>query len=436
MCSATSPRPTRTGWLPLLDAVADAAPLLARGQARGVHDQSGAADSAGEASLDGLQLRHRRAAQCRQVHAVQRADRDRGGAGGELPVLHHRAECRPGRGARSAAGRAGGDRQVGQDRADQPGIRGHRRAGARRRPRARGSATSSSPTSARWTRSSTCCAASRTPTSTHVEGSIDPIRDAETVETELMLADLDSLEKRAVGLQKRARGGDKESAAQLALIEPIAGRPARWPAGAHRDPARSGAEAAQAAAAADHQARALRLQRRGGGGRDRQRPFRPRGRRAPTRRARARRDRLGGDRGGGKPARPRPSGREFLEGLGLHDSGLDRVIRAGYDLLGPDHLFHRRAEGERAPGRSARGTKAPQAAGAIHGDFERGFIAVRDDRLRRLRGLRRRGGRQGGGQDAGRGQGLRRARRRRAAVPVQRLSYRVSFEKPYLATGT
>ncbi|MBO0712817.1 MAG: redox-regulated ATPase YchF, partial [Acetobacteraceae bacterium] len=66
----------------------------------------------------------------------------------------------------------------------------------------------------------------------HVEGSVDPIRDAETVETELMLADLESLERRRTGLQKRARGGDKESAAQLALLEPIAaalsaGRPAR-----------------------------------------------------------------------------------------------------------------------------------------------------------------------------------------------------------------
>src|SRR5579875_3086416 len=59
------------------------------------------------------------------------------------------------------------------------------------------------------------------PDVTHVEGNIDPIRDAETVETELMLADLESLEKRLSGLQKRARGGDKESAAQLALIEPI-----------------------------------------------------------------------------------------------------------------------------------------------------------------------------------------------------------------------
>src|ERR671928_85718 len=67
---------------------------------------------------------------------------------------------------------------------------------------------------------------------THVEGGIDPIRDAETVETELMLADMDSLERRLPALVKRARGGDKEAQAQLALIEPIIaalqeGRPAR-----------------------------------------------------------------------------------------------------------------------------------------------------------------------------------------------------------------
>ncbi len=55
----------------------------------------------------------------------------------------------------------------------------------------------------------------------HVEGSVDPIRDAETVETELMLADLDSLERRAVAAQKRARGGDEEAQAQLAVIEPV-----------------------------------------------------------------------------------------------------------------------------------------------------------------------------------------------------------------------
>src|ERR1700759_1744207 len=55
----------------------------------------------------------------------------------------------------------------------------------------------------------------------HIEGSVDPIRDAETVETELMLADLESLERRLPALQKRAKGGDKESAAQIALAEPI-----------------------------------------------------------------------------------------------------------------------------------------------------------------------------------------------------------------------
>ena len=67
---------------------------------------------------------------------------------------------------------------------------------------------------------------------THVEGSIDPLRDAEMVETELMLADLESLEKRLYAAQKKARGGDKESVAAVALMEPLvaalqAGRPAR-----------------------------------------------------------------------------------------------------------------------------------------------------------------------------------------------------------------
>ena len=59
------------------------------------------------------------------------------------------------------------------------------------------------------------------PDVTHVEGNVDPIRDAETIETELMLADMDSLEKRLPALQKKARGGDRESAATVALMEPI-----------------------------------------------------------------------------------------------------------------------------------------------------------------------------------------------------------------------
>ena len=56
---------------------------------------------------------------------------------------------------------------------------------------------------------------------THVDESIDPIRDAETVETELMLADLDSIEKRMANLVKKARGQDKDAKAQLATLEKI-----------------------------------------------------------------------------------------------------------------------------------------------------------------------------------------------------------------------
>lgn len=65
---------------------------------------------------------------------------------------------------------------------------------------------------------------------------------------------------------------------------------------------------------------------------------------------------------------------EFLAGLGLHDSGLDRVIRAGYGLLGLITFFTVGPK-EAHAWTVVRGTKAPQAAGAIHGDFERGFIA-------------------------------------------------------------
>src|SRR6516162_10353078 len=67
---------------------------------------------------------------------------------------------------------------------------------------------------------------------THVEGKVDPLADLDTIETELMLADLESLEKRVLNLEKRAKSGDKESAqtlrlARLALAELSAGRPAR-----------------------------------------------------------------------------------------------------------------------------------------------------------------------------------------------------------------
>ncbi len=209
------------------------------------------------------------------------------------------------------------------------------------------------------------------PDVTHVEDSIDPIRDAETVETELMLADLDSLEKRLPALQKRAKGGDKEIAAQVALMEPIAaalaeGRPARTAiAPADAEAARRlqlmtskpvlyvcNVDEAAAATGNDFSARVA-------------------GRAASEGAAcvvvsaaiEAEVSQL-----------PEADRAEFLEGLGLHDSGLDRVIRAGYGLLGLITYFTVGPKETRA-WTIVRGTRAPGAAGVIHGDFERGFIA-------------------------------------------------------------
>ncbi len=205
----------------------------------------------------------------------------------------------------------------------------------------------------------------------HVEGAIDPVRDAATVDTELMLADLDSLEKRVPGLQKRARGGDKDSAAQLALIEPLtatlaAGRPARAavPPGQAEAVRRLGLLTAKPVlyvcnveedAAATGNAHSA--------------------------------DVAAHAAAEGAPAvvvsaaieaevaqLPEAERGDFLAGLGLADSGLDRVIRAGHDLLGLITYFTVGPKETRA-WTIPRGTRAPQAAGVIHGDFERGFIA-------------------------------------------------------------
>ncbi len=206
---------------------------------------------------------------------------------------------------------------------------------------------------------------------THVEGSVDPIRDAETVETELMLADLESLEKRLLAAQKKARGGDKESIAQVALMEPIVaalqeGRPARTAI------APADVEAArrlqlltskpvlyvcnvEEAAAASGNAHAARVAERAAAEGARVVIVSAAIEAEVAQLAEA-------DRG------------EFLEGLGLHDSGLDRVIRAGYDLLGLVTYFTVGPKEARA-WTIVRGTKAPQAAAVIHNDFERGFIA-------------------------------------------------------------
>ena len=207
---------------------------------------------------------------------------------------------------------------------------------------------------------------------THVEGSVDPVRDAETVETELMLADLDSLEKRLNNLIKRARGGDKESVAQVALIEPIVaalqeGRPART--AIRPEDAEAGrrlqlltgkpvlyvcnVEEASAATGNAHTARVAARAAAEGAAMV-----------IVSAAIEAEVSQL-----------PEEDRTEFLEGLGLHASGLDRVIRAGYGLLGLITYFTVGPKETRAWTITV-GTKAPGAAGVIHGDFERGFIAA------------------------------------------------------------
>ncbi len=206
---------------------------------------------------------------------------------------------------------------------------------------------------------------------THVEGSVDPIRDAETVETELMLADLDSMERRLSAAQKKARGGDRESQAQVALMEPIvaalqAGQPARTAIPPDQAEAAKrlqlmtskpvlyvcNVEEDAAATGNAHSARVAERAAAEGAG-------------VVTVSAaiEAEVSLLAED-----------DRREFLEGLGLKDSGLDRVIRAGYALLGLITYFTVGPKETRA-WTIVRGTKAPQAAAVIHNDFERGFIA-------------------------------------------------------------
>ena len=206
---------------------------------------------------------------------------------------------------------------------------------------------------------------------THVEGSVDPIRDAETVETELMLADMDSLEKRLVPLQKKARNNDRDALAQVSIMEPLLdalreGRPARTaiPKGSEEAVRRLQLMTSkpvlyvcnvEEASAATGNAQSLRV-----------------GARAQAEGAamvvvsaaiEAEVSQL-----------PDADRAEFLGELGLSDSGLDRVIAAGYRLLGLATYFTVGPKETRAWTITA-GTRAPQAAAVIHNDFERGFIA-------------------------------------------------------------
>jgi len=206
---------------------------------------------------------------------------------------------------------------------------------------------------------------------THVEGGVDPVRDAEIIETELMLADLESLEKRETQLQKRARGNDREAQQQLTIMGPIItalrdGKPARTaiPAGEEETARRlqlmttkpvlyvCNVEEASAATGNKH-SEAVRKRAEAEGAAVV----------VVSAAIEAEVSQL-----------PQEDRAEFLDGLGLKDSGLDRVIAAGYGLLGLRTYFTVGPKETRAWTITA-GTKAPQAAAVIHNDFERGFIA-------------------------------------------------------------
>ena len=206
----------------------------------------------------------------------------------------------------------------------------------------------------------------------HVEGSVDPLRDAETVETELMLADLESLERRAVALTKRARGSDAEAKAQLMVAEPVLaglreGRAARHAAlspqqreilkGLNLLSAKpvlyiANVEEANAATGNEQSRRVARWAAEQGAASV-----------VISAAIEAEVAQLADE----------DEKREFLAALGLAETGLARVIRAGYELLGLVTFFTVGPK-EAHAWTVARGTKAPQAAGHIHSDFEKGFI--------------------------------------------------------------
>lgn len=206
---------------------------------------------------------------------------------------------------------------------------------------------------------------------THVENRIDPVADAETVETELMLADLDSLERRIKPLEKKANSGEKEAKELLALMMKAVtllreGKPARQVelTPEEKEPFRQlqlltgkpvlyvcNVEEASAASGNSLSARVQEMAKAQGAG-----------------------SIVISNRIEEEVAQLDPTERvDFLAALGLEEPGLNRLIRAGYDLLGLITFFTVGPK-ECHAWTVTKGSRGPQAAGVIHTDFEKGYI--------------------------------------------------------------
>jgi GTP-binding protein YchF len=206
---------------------------------------------------------------------------------------------------------------------------------------------------------------------THVEGKIDPIADIETVETELMLADLDSLEKRVDALEKKAKGGDKESKETLAIIERSLallrdGKPARL---IERKPEEERIFRTLGLLTAKPVLYVCNVDEGAAGTGNGQ-----------SRRVEERAEQEGAASvvisakiESEIAVLPPEERADYLAAMGLTEPGLDRLIRAGYALLHLVTFFTAGPKESRAWTVTA-GARAPQAAGVIHTDFERGFI--------------------------------------------------------------
>ena len=209
------------------------------------------------------------------------------------------------------------------------------------------------------------------PNVVHVAGNVDPRTDIEVIEAELMLADLESLEKRLFKNEKQTKAGDKKAAAEAALIRRLQeklgkGEPVRRDSFSEEEAALlrtfnllSSKPVLYVANVAEDMigtpnphVDAVRAIADGEG---------------------AKVVVISGQVEGEIAALAPDERKEYLAGMGLKESGLDRLIRAGYDLLGLITYFTA-GEKEVRAWTITRGTKAPAAAGRIHTDFEKGFI--------------------------------------------------------------